>query len=127
MDTLLIDYCRDGDPLLAGYLLDNGADPNLGGLLGISTTLLTAIISDQPSSLISKIIQCGAKVSILDVIYAIRQQRADILETLLSQCRWESCGSQRKNMKSALQEARKTKNKEIISLVEKYVKGKRKW
>ncbi len=31
-DTLLMDYCRGGDPRLPGYLLNNGVDPDLGGL-----------------------------------------------------------------------------------------------
>ncbi len=69
-DTLLMDYCRGGDPRLPGYLLDNGADPNLGGLTFMGA-LLTAINSDQPPSLISKMIECRAKVQILDVVYAI--------------------------------------------------------
>ena len=126
LDTLLGDYCRDGDPLLAEYLLDNGADPNKGGLPCFGP-LLTATTSDQPLSLINKIVQSGAKVSELDVLCAIRQQRADILELLLNQRRWEFHWSQRSTRKRILREAHESKNREIISITENYMKENRKW
>lgn len=59
-----------------------------------------------------------------------RHQRVDILEMLLSQCRWEAYASPRKNMEEPLREAHETKNKEIIPPMEDYLKNKkakRKW
>lgn len=119
MDYLLLDYCRDGDPQLAGYLLDNGADPNAEEFPALNfCPLQIAINSGQPPSLINKLIECGAKVSVMEVTYAIRKQRMDILELVLSHCQWRAYRqSPRKKMKEVLQKARETGNMELIALV----------
>ena len=129
-DTLLIDYCRSGDPLRPTYLLDNGADPNLGGLPHFGGPLLTAIVSNQPPSLISNMIECNAKATSLHVTYTIRESRVDILDMVLRHCRWEVHRSPRQGLEKALREAQETSNREIISLTEKYLaieKSKRRW
>lgn len=126
LETLLMDYCRSGDPRLPEYLLDNGADPDWSGPPGIQSPLSAAITSDQPPSLISKIIRCGAEVRTIDVAYAMRQQRTDITALLLSGCQWEAYGTAREvNLKNALQDAHETRNEEIISIMEKYMKNEK--
>lgn len=128
MDYLLHDYCRDGDPELAGYLLDNGADPNAEELPGLNfCPLQIAITSDQPPSLIKKLIGCGAKVRVIEVTYAIKRQRMDILELLFSHCQWRAYRqSPRKNMNDALQTARETGNVELVALVKNQMKQAKK-
>ena len=130
LDTLLTDYCRSGDPLRPTYLLDNGADPNLGGLLYLWGPLLTAIVSNQPPLLISKMIECNAKVQSLHVTYTIRESRVDILDMILRHCQWTAYKCPRKGLEHSLREAQETSNREIISLTEKYLaieKRKRRW
>lgn len=128
LDYLLLDYCRDGDPQLAGYLLDNGADPNVEGLPLLNfCPLQIAINSGQPPSLIYKLIGCGAKVRVMEVTYAIQKQRMDILELLLSHCQWRAyMRSPRKNMNIALRKAYETETMELIALVENHIKKEKK-
>ncbi len=130
LDTLLEDYCRSGDPQLPEYLLDNGANLNGTGPPSPTSPLLIAVSSDQPLSLISKMIQCGAHVDKFDVMYAMREQRTDIMGMLLSECHWEAYGIPKENLESALQDAHRTKNRDIISLMENCMKNeteKKKW
>lgn len=128
LDYLLLDYCRDGDPQLAGYLLDNGADPNVEGFpLPNFCPLQIAINSGQPPSLITKLVTCGAKVGVMEVTFAIQRQRMDILELLLSRCQWRAyMRSPRKNMNTILGEAYDTENVELIALVKTDLKREKK-
>ncbi len=128
LDYLLLDYCRDGDPRLAGYLLDNGADPNVEGFpLPNFCPLQIAINSCQPPWLTDKLIGYGAKVGLMEVTFAIQKQRMDILELLLSHCQWRTYGrSPRKNMNIALRKAHETGSEELIALVKKRIKKTKK-
>ena len=121
LDTLLLDYCHYGDPRQAAYLLDNGADPNEGGLPHFGGPLTDAITSGQPPSLIHKFIQCRARILPLHAIFAVRDRRTDILEVLLEHCQWDAHGSASKNKERLLFEAHETKNEELISLVKTHL------
>ena len=114
LDNLLMDYCRSGDPLLIEYLLDNGVDPDEGGLFHFIDPLVTAIISEQPPWIIEKMIRHGAKVDSLDVVEAIKYERLDILELLLDNCRWKIGGLRKVGMKRALQAAKEIGNKRSL-------------
>lgn len=131
LDYLLIDYCRSGDPRLASFLLDNGANPNIGGPpLPFFHPLPIAICSGQPLWLIGQLIRCGAKVSVGEVTCAIRQQRTDVLEMVLSSCHWIAYEhGPRTNMNEALREARDTKNEDVIKLMKTFIRDERrkKW
>ena len=120
--TLLILYCREGDPHLADFLLENGADPTMKGF-PLAFPLPIAIYSGQPSWLIEKLIQSGAEPDVTELTYAVEKQRMDILDLLLSHHQWRSSWhGARRNMKIVLQKAHETANKELIKLVERRIK-----
>lgn len=127
LDYLLLDYCRNGDPQLVFFLLDNGADPNIGGPpLPNWRPLPIAIAAHQPSSLIRKLIQCGAEVTIQEVEIGIRVEEVEVLELLLSECHWmKGARGPTKNMREALTHAHATNNQEVINLVHRRVKNER--
>lgn len=127
LDYLLLDYCRSGDSQLAAYLLDNGADPNIGGsILPCWYPLPTAILSYQPLSLIRKLIECGAKVSKREVRCATRAKRTDILEFLLFECNWAKNERRLEEaMEAVLEEAYASNDQDIITLVGRSVEHQR--
>lgn len=113
--SAIIEALRAPDTSIATYLLDNGADPNEGGL-GAMGPLFHAIIWDKPLEIIQKMVECGAIVRPYLVIQAIEQQHPQIIKYLIYQCWMESPAD-------VLKAARKTKNKEIVSMVEKRIRN----
>ncbi|KAH8586000.1 ankyrin repeat-containing domain protein [Bisporella sp. PMI_857] len=61
MYTPLIASCRGKDPDFGVYLLEQGADPNIGGM-GPWSALYYAIKYKQPLRLIKKLLDCGANM-----------------------------------------------------------------
>jgi len=130
LDTLLEDYCRSGDAQLSQFLLENGANPNGAGPPSPTSPLRIAITSDQPPSLISKLIRCGAQVHSIDVMYAMRRRDSEITKLLLRVCRWDDYGTPSDFLENALEDAYQTKDKEIISLMKQCMtngRARKKW
>jgi hypothetical protein len=125
LEILLEHYCRSGKHELPEYLLDNGADPNGAGHPSLMNPLKIAIMSDQPPSLISKLIQRGAYVDTIHVMYAMRHQRTDITAMLRRKCQWNADETPNESLDTALEDAYLTKDKEMISLIKNYMDGGR--
>lgn len=82
--TALIEACHSGNPLIPNYLLDHGANPELGGLRGMAA-LYSAVIAGQPVTLIAKMVDCGAILRSSAVAEAVRYRRIEQLPFLLRQ------------------------------------------
>lgn len=117
-ETALMEACRGGNPLIPNYLLDNGADPNEGGI-GFMGPLSYAVTLGQPLEFIIRLVNAGAHVLNFSVIDGIRQQRPDVVSFLLNRC-WFECRME--GLRDALKEAHEMKNKETIALIEKQIK-----
>lgn len=52
--TLLMDYCQNGDPRIAEWLLENGADPNGGMMPVLRDALSSALSAGRSPSLVKK-------------------------------------------------------------------------
>ena len=84
MTTLLTTSFSSSDPTIPGFLLDNGADPNLGTVAHMSP-LFFAIGAQQPLPVIIKMVDKGADASKdrLAITEAVRTGRADVLGVLV--------------------------------------------
>ena len=111
--SLLMEACRNGDPLLPTYLLDNGADTNEGGFPGMGP-LFYAVTFEQPLDVIVKMLDCGAVVTNAVVNAAIGKQRYNAIVILLQR-------GGLKDLKGAIESAHKTGNEKIIALVQEQV------
>lgn len=112
-----MEACRNGDPLLPTYLLDNGADANEGGFPGRGP-LFYAVAFEQPLHVIVKMLERGAAVTNAVVSAAVGKQRYNVIELLLQR-------GGLKDLKGAIESAHKTGNKEIIALVQEQVEKQR--
>ena len=115
--SLLMEACRNGDPLLPAYLLDKGADANEGGFPGRGP-LFYAVTFEQPLDVIVKMLDRGAIVTNAVVNSAIEKQRYDLIELLLQRGRL-------KDLKVAIENAHKAGDKEIIALSQEQLKKQR--
>ena len=115
---MLLAACSSGNPLLPEYLLDHGANPEVGGIAG-QGPLYTAVIRDLPSSLIQKMVQCGGVVRLVVLSAAIEHQRIDVLPFLLE--RWHlRPQTLRGSFSCIIEDANKVGNKSITQLVEQF-------
>ena len=100
-----MEACRGGDLLVPSFLLDRGADPNIGGLVYIDA-LVSVVEVSQPSELIKKMFECLVIVRPITVRTAIRCQWVDVL----------------KSSRRIFEGGHETKDKEFIATVEKRLK-----
>ena len=122
--TLLMEYCGTGDPTLASFLLNVGADPNEHGMILPINPLQQAIQFGQPASLILLMIQYHVKIDSFHIHHAIDFHRTDLLGILLHRCQWKYAAyipsKERRNVRLAAYEKG---NKESIAIVEDYMKS----
>ena len=122
--TLLMEYCGSGNPILPGFLLDKGANPNDDGRPLPIDPLEIAIRSKQPVSLILKMVQKDVDIRTFHVLQAVRHERTDLLDILLHHCQWKKAMySTTKDKKSIKKAAYETGNKESIMIVGDYMKS----
>lgn len=113
--TVLWESCSGGNPLIPNYLLDHGADVNEGGLPG-QNPLFAAVSQMQPVTLVKKMVGLGAIITPNVMRAAIYHQQVSSLEFLLKVGPYY-------RMNSYLEQARETKNEEIIAVVERRAKN----
>lgn len=87
VESLLMEHCSWGNSRVVEFLLDHGANPNGTGFPLPGNTPLIIALARQPSHIIRKIVQCGARVSNRDVERAIYYERTEMLDFLLSHIR----------------------------------------
>jgi hypothetical protein len=127
MRTILTEACRGGAPSwdfpassetlpLIHYLLDNGADPNIGSFVG-GGALLVALRFSRPLEIIKKIVRRGGFIGGLVISEAMHRNRLDALEFFFERDKLDSQLTDQK----FFEKAHETGKKEIIALVEGYV------
>jgi len=83
MYTPLIASCRGNNPDFGIYLLERGADPNIGGM-GPWSALYYAIKCKQPLKLVKKLLDCGANVRDRFALgEAVKSGRVEVLAAFL--------------------------------------------
>ena len=84
MTTLLTNSFSYSDPAIPNFLLNNGANPNIG-IVAHMSSLFFAIGAPQPLQVITKMLDKGADVSKdrLAITEGVRTGRAEIMDVLL--------------------------------------------
>jgi len=105
-------------PLLPGYLLDHGADPNNGGLGGVGP-LYWAVQYSQPLEVVKKMVEAGAEVKSIIVAAAVEKQDLELVKFFIDEwwCEDRDC-----MLEWALKEARKTNKEKLITMIEQRLK-----
>lgn len=97
---------------LVHYLLDNGADPQIGCFAGCGA-LYVALESSQPLEIIVKMVQKGGWVDRLVLFMAMKKKRLDSLEFFFQKAMFSSCYP----IDKILEDAQKSEDKEVMSVV----------
>ena len=95
------------------YLLEQGADPNEGGLGGHMGPLWAAVVEGQPVRVVEEMVRRGAVVRPLVVVEAAKRERGDVVGFLLGKCRLSD--EQKESVRRIAQE---TGEKELLSIVD---------
>ena len=80
--------CSCSDPAIPNFLLDQGAYTDYPGAPS-RRALACALNSDQPLSLIKRLVACGAQFRAFHIVQAMRQSRFDAAEYLFRICDFE--------------------------------------
>ena len=102
--------CWGSDPQFALFLLDEGADPNRGGFLALST--IGIAIQQQPASLARRLVECGASIQGTGVLkQVVDLGRVDVARVLLDADPGQS------EIREALAAAEQKDGEEMIQLM----------
>jgi len=123
MEEALTQACVGGNPTIPLFLLEHGADPNIGGFGPSRGPLWYALHHGQPVEVVERMIQKGANVRPAELFKAIHA-RPDAIETLLRGIR---LGKDVELMAKLQEEAAKTGDKSVIAAVEHRVTGQMEW
>jgi hypothetical protein len=105
-------------PLLPGYLLDHGADPNNGGLGGVGP-LYWAVQYNQPLEIMKKMVEVGGEVKSIIVASAVEKQDLELVKFFIDES-W--CEDRDCMLEWAFKEARKTNKEELVTMIEQRLK-----
>lgn len=134
LQTFLTEACRGGQGYQSGqstvplilFLLDYGADPQLGCWAGCGA-LYAALTFSRPLEVIVKMVEKGGEAGRLVLSSAMRNRRFDALELLFEKAPFKS----NYPMDEILENTRKSGDMELISVVEdevaKLKKRQAKW
>jgi len=116
--ALKMAFKLDQSPLLPGYRLDHGADPNNGGSGGVGP-LYWAVQYNQPLEIMKKMVEVGGEVKSIIVASAVEKQDPELVKFFVDEW-W--CEDQDCMLEWALKEARKTNKEKLITMIEQRLK-----
>lgn len=106
------------DPLLPFYLLEHGADPNIGGFGDIGA-LQCAVERSHHLDLISKIVEAGGRLKPITVVSAVNKHNAGLVDFFVNRC---ACVDRDKMLAWSLREAHESEDERLIAILEERIK-----